>query len=71
MQEFMQMKHLMLRKTKETMNIGSLINHFWMNLNNHDIHFNIFNAYWTDHYATFLSILEKSAKFKIEMYFYI
>jgi len=53
---FMQTNNFMLHTTKGTTNMGSMRDHFWTNISNGNIAFEIFEAYWTDHHAIFLSI---------------
>ena len=59
LQSFMQMKGLRLKTTKPTTSAGSMLDHFWTNLHDDVLAFNVSDAYWTDHYMTFLSISAK------------
>ena len=57
----MQMKgNLTLKTAKPKTNTGLMLDHFWTNLQNPNLVFNISDAYQIDHYATFLSFLGKT-----------
>jgi hypothetical protein len=53
---FMNNNNFTLHMEATTCNTGSVLDHFWSNLDNQDIQFAISEAYWTDHDAISLSI---------------
>ena len=55
------MKGLRLKTTKPMTSAGSMLSHFWTNLDDDVIPFNVSDAYWIDHYMTFLSISAKNS----------
>ena len=59
LQLFMQMKGLRLKTTKPMTSAISMLDHFWTNLDDDVLAFNVLDA--TDHYMTFLSISAKNS----------
>ena len=55
------MKGLRLKTTKPTTSVGSMLDHFWTNLDDDVLAFNVSDAYWTYRYMTFLSISAKNS----------
>ena len=45
-----------LLTTKATIDNGSMFDHFWPNVENTNIVFGVFDDYWIDHHASFISI---------------
>ena len=52
----MQNNGLKLLINKATNTNGAMHDHFWTNLENIDVKFNFFEAYWNDHHGTCISI---------------